>query len=56
MVKKGEPVEGEDDRTGKDWSADEVRRTVAFVISQDGDLPVFFSDDRHVYCDENLSP
>jgi hypothetical protein len=33
-----------------------VPNAVAFVISQDGDLPVFSSDDRHVYCDENLSP
>jgi hypothetical protein len=33
-----------------------VPNAIAFVISQDGDLPVFFSDDRHVYCDENLSP
>src|SRR5262249_29527833 len=33
-----------------------VPHAVAFVISQDGDLPVFSSDDRHVYCDENLSP
>ncbi len=33
-----------------------VPDAVAFVISQDGDLPVFSSDGRHVYCDENLSP
>jgi hypothetical protein len=33
-----------------------VPHAIAFVISQDGDLPVFSSDDRHVYCDENLSP
>jgi hypothetical protein len=33
-----------------------VPRTIAFVISHDGDLPVFSSDDQHVYCDENLSP
>jgi hypothetical protein len=33
-----------------------VPNAVAFVISQDGDLPVFSSDDRHVYYDENLSP
>ena len=33
-----------------------VPNALAFVISQDGDLPVFSSDDRHVYCDENLSP
>src|SRR5262245_16479532 len=33
-----------------------VPHALAFVISQDGDLPVFSSDDRHVYCDENLSP
>ena len=33
-----------------------VPDALAFVISQDGDLPVFSSDDRHVYCDENLSP
>ena len=33
-----------------------VTNAVAFVISQDGDLPVFSSDDRHVYCDENLTP
>jgi hypothetical protein len=33
-----------------------VPNSIAFVISQDGDLPVFSSDDRHVYCDENLSP
>jgi hypothetical protein len=33
-----------------------VPDAVAFVISQDGDLPVFSSDDRHVYCDEHLSP
>jgi hypothetical protein len=33
-----------------------VPRTIAFVISQDGDLRVFSSDDQHVYCDENLSP
>jgi hypothetical protein len=33
-----------------------VPNAVAFVISQDGDLPVFSSDDRHVYCDENLTP
>jgi hypothetical protein len=31
-------------------------KAIAFVISQDGDLPVFSSDDQHVYCDENLSP
>jgi hypothetical protein len=33
-----------------------VPNAIAFVISQDGDMPVFSSDDRHVYCDENLSP
>jgi hypothetical protein len=33
-----------------------VPNAIAFVISQDGDLPVFSSDDRHVYCEENLSP
>ena len=33
-----------------------VPHALAFVISQDGDLPVFSSDDRYVYCDENLSP
>jgi hypothetical protein len=33
-----------------------VPNAIAFVISQDGDLPVFSSDDRHVYCDDNLSP
>jgi hypothetical protein len=33
-----------------------VTNAVAFVISQDGDLRVFSSDDRHVYCDDNLSP
>jgi hypothetical protein len=33
-----------------------VPNAIAFVISQDGDLSVFSSDDRHVYCDENLSP
>jgi hypothetical protein len=33
-----------------------VPNAVAFVISQDGDLRVFSSDDQHVYCDENLSP
>jgi hypothetical protein len=33
-----------------------VPNAIAFVISQDGDLPVFSSDDRHVYCDEHLSP
>jgi hypothetical protein len=33
-----------------------VPDALAFVISQDGDLPVFSSDARHVYCDENLSP
>jgi hypothetical protein len=33
-----------------------VPNAIAFVISQDGDLPVFSSDERHVYCDENLSP
>src|SRR5262249_40030848 len=33
-----------------------VPNALAFVIPQDGDLPVFSSDDRHVYCDENLSP
>jgi hypothetical protein len=33
-----------------------VPNTIAFVISQDGDLAVFSSDDQHVYCDENLSP
>ncbi len=32
-----------------------VPNAIAFVISQDGDLPVFSSDDQHVYCDENLS-
>jgi hypothetical protein len=33
-----------------------VPDAIAFVISQDGDLSVFSSDDRHIYCDENLSP
>jgi hypothetical protein len=33
-----------------------VANAIAFVISQDGELPVFSSDDRHVYCDENLGP
>jgi hypothetical protein len=33
-----------------------VPNAIAFVISQDGDLPVFSSTDQHVYCDENLSP
>jgi hypothetical protein len=33
-----------------------VPNALAFVISQDGDLPVFSSDERYVYCDENLSP
>jgi hypothetical protein len=33
-----------------------VPNAIAFVISQDGDLHVFSSDHRHVYCDENLSP
>jgi hypothetical protein len=33
-----------------------VPNAIAFVISQDGDLPVFSSDEQHVYCDENLSP
>jgi hypothetical protein len=33
-----------------------VPNAIAFVISQDGDLRVFSSDDQHVYCDENLSP
>jgi hypothetical protein len=33
-----------------------VTNAIAFVISQDGDLHVFSSDDRHVYCDDNLSP
>jgi hypothetical protein len=33
-----------------------IPNAIAFVISQDGDLPVFSSDDRYVYCDENLSP
>jgi hypothetical protein len=33
-----------------------VPNALAFVISQDGDLRVFSSDERHVYCDENLSP
>jgi hypothetical protein len=33
-----------------------VPNAIAFVISQDGDLPVFSSDEHHVYCDENLSP
>jgi hypothetical protein len=33
-----------------------VPKAIAFVISHDGDLPVFSSDDQHVYCDENLSP
>jgi hypothetical protein len=33
-----------------------VPNAVAFVISQDGDLRVFSSDQRHVYCDGNLSP
>jgi hypothetical protein len=33
-----------------------VPNAIAFVISHDGDMPVFSSDDQHVYCDENLSP
>ena len=33
-----------------------VPNAIAFVISHDGDLPVFSSDDQHVSCDENLSP
>jgi hypothetical protein len=33
-----------------------VANAIAFVISQDGELLVFSSDDRHVYCDENLIP
>jgi hypothetical protein len=33
-----------------------VPNAIAFVISRDGDLHVFSSDDRHVCCDENLSP
>jgi hypothetical protein len=33
-----------------------VPNAIAFVISQDGDLPVFSSDERHVYCDEILTP
>jgi hypothetical protein len=33
-----------------------VPNAIAFVISKDGDLLVFSSDDQHVYCDENLSP
>jgi hypothetical protein len=33
-----------------------VPNAIAFVVSQDGDLPVFSSDEAHVYCDENLSP
>jgi hypothetical protein len=33
-----------------------VPNALAFVISQDGELLVFSSDDRHVICDENLSP
>jgi hypothetical protein len=33
-----------------------VANALAFVISQDGDLRVFSSDEEHVYCDENLSP
>jgi hypothetical protein len=33
-----------------------VPNALAFVISQDGDLLVFSSDERRVYCDENLSP
>jgi hypothetical protein len=33
-----------------------VPNAIAFVVSQDGDLLVFSSDDRHVYCDENLVP
>lgn len=33
-----------------------IPNAIAFVISQDGDMPVFSSDDRYVYCDENLSP
>jgi hypothetical protein len=33
-----------------------VPNAIAFVISQDGDMPVFSSDDQHVYCDENLGP
>jgi hypothetical protein len=34
----------------------EVANAIVFVISQDGDLLVFSSDDHHVYFDENLSP
>jgi hypothetical protein len=33
-----------------------VPNAIAFVISQDGDLPVFSSDEQHVFFDENLSP
>jgi hypothetical protein len=33
-----------------------VANAIAFVISQDGDLRVFSSDDEHVYCDDNLTP
>ena len=33
-----------------------VANAIVFVISQDGELPVFSSDDRHVSCDENLTP
>jgi hypothetical protein len=33
-----------------------VPNAIAFVISQDGELLVFSSNDRHVYCDESLSP
>jgi hypothetical protein len=33
-----------------------IPHAIVFVISQDGDLVVFSSDDRHVYFDENLSP
>jgi hypothetical protein len=33
-----------------------VPSAIAFVVSQDGELSIFSSDDRHVYCDENLNP
>jgi hypothetical protein len=33
-----------------------VPNAIAFVISQDGDLRVFSSDDQHVYCDDHLTP
>jgi hypothetical protein len=33
-----------------------VPDAIAFVISQDGDLLVFSSNEQYVYCDENLNP